>query len=135
MVVRHFDVRKELNTPDSNWGKAAAAAYNYALKNNPEIEIPEIFLESEHSYFSRLVRGNWMRVSYFLDPYELDSPKLNLLTEGTSEFHRSNINRFPEHKKIMQKFISISSKRHIEFEKIIKSRGRHRLKLNKYLTD
>ena len=135
MVVRHMDVQKELKTPDTNWGKGAASSYNFWLKNNPEVNIPKIMLESNHSYFSRLVKGNWMQVYYFLDPNEINSPELKFLTEETSEFHRSNIDRFPEHKKIMQKFISISSSRHIDFEKSIKAKGRHKLKLNNYLID
>tara|TARA_B100000029_G_scaffold53009_1_gene48122 strand:+ start:364 stop:1167 length:804 start_codon:yes stop_codon:yes gene_type:complete len=135
MVVRHLDIQKELKTPDSNWGKAAAASYNFWIKNNPEIKIPDIMLNSSHSYFSRLVGGNWMRVDYFLDPDEINSPKLNFLNEETSEFHRSNINRFSEHKKTMERFMFLSSKRHMDFEKTTKSKGTHRLKLSKYLIE
>ena len=34
MVVRHTDVTKELNYPDSPDGKAAASAYNFWIKSN-----------------------------------------------------------------------------------------------------
>ena len=135
MVVRHRDMQKALTRPDTNWGKAAAASYKFWLKNNPEVSVPDIMLQSNHSYFSRLVKGNWMQVFYLIDPDEINSPDLKFLTEETSEFHRSNIDRFPEHKKVMEKFLSISSNRHINFEKSIKAKGRHKLKLDKYLLD
>ena len=52
MIVRHMDVTKELNYPDSSYGKAAASAYNYWIKRS--LTYPKIMLESQHSYFSRL---------------------------------------------------------------------------------
>ena len=63
----------------------------------------------------------------------LNSPMINKFSEETSEFHKNNIDNFPEHKKIMEKWVSIAAKRHREFEKNAKIRKHHALDLNKYL--
>ena len=36
-------------------------------------------------------------------------------------------------KKIMEKWVSISAQRHIEFENLSKAKTRHKLKLDKYI--
>ncbi len=74
---------------------------------------------SFHSYYSRLVGGNWYRIRYLADPEIYNSPKITKFTEETSEFHKYNISNYPEHKKTMDLWLSISANRHIEFEKMI----------------
>ena len=55
-------------------------------------------------------------------------------TEETSEYHKYNIDNNPEHKKVMEKFVSISAERHKEFEKNHKAKKHHLLDLNKYIS-
>ena len=90
-------------------------------------------LQSFHSYFSRLAKGDWLLVEYAENPKIYNSPKLNYFTEESSEFHRANIDRFPEHKTTMDRWISISAKRHKYLEKIFKAKNNHLLDLNKYI--
>ena len=40
-----------------------------------------------------------------------------------------------KHKEVMEKWVSISAKRHLEFEKIIKAKSHHLLDLSKYIFD
>ena len=135
MIVRHTDATKELKHPDSPHGKAAASAYNFWIKKN-SLNFPKIMFESYHSYFSRLVGGKWYEVRRYLNPKLLNAPKSNFFTEETSEYHKHNISQFPEHKKTMEKWISISSKFHIKFQdEMAKSKNRHKLSLDKYLID
>ena len=132
-IVRHNDIMKELYNPDDPSDRQYSASLKQWMRDNPEIKIPPIMLSSIHWYFSRTVDGNWIGINYLINPKLLDSPGEKYLTEETSEYHKYNIDEFPEHKKIMKKWISISAKRHIEFEKVFKSKSRHKLKLDKYI--
>ena len=88
---------------------------------------------SRHSYFSRLIRGEWYVIRYFAHPKIFNSPKLNHFTEDSSEFHKANIARYPEHKITMDKWISFSAKRHRHIEKSLKAKNHHLLNLDKYI--
>ena len=134
MIVRHMDVTKELNYPDSSHGKAAASAYNFWIKSN-SLTYPKILLESYHSYFSRMVEGKWYEVRHYAHPKLLKAPKSNFFTEETSEYHKHNISQFPDHKKTMEKWISISSKFHKNFENMVKAKSHHKLALEKYFIE
>ena len=129
LVVSHNETNKEIYTPDDP--EATNAQLKKWIKDN-SIIIPPITFSSFHSYFSRLNRGEWYVVSYIYNPKILNSPKLNHLTEESSEFHKANIGRFPEHKLTMDKWISIASKRHRDLEKKFNAKEHHLLNLEKY---
>ena len=78
MRVRHIDATKELNYPDSPDGKAAASAYNFWIKSN-SLTYPKVFLQSYHSYFSRMAGGKWYEVRHMVHPKLLGAPKSNFL--------------------------------------------------------
>jgi hypothetical protein len=134
MIVRHWDVSKELTNPDDPATRANGALYSRWIKEN-SIKPPEIMLASEHSYFSRHARGNWFRILYLANPKILNAPITSFKSEETSEYHKFNIEKFPEHKKIMYKWLSISSERHKEFEKYNKAKDSHKLDLSAYYTE
>ena len=130
MRVRHLDTNKELNFPDDP--EVSNAQLKKWLKDN-KVKLPKIMLWSSHVYFSRLARGQMLELVHIIDPNLLNSPKITKFTEESSEFHKNNIINFPEHKKTMEKWISIAAKRHREFEKNVKIRKHHALDLNKYI--
>jgi len=134
MIISHWDMPKELTNPDDPESRANSAIYNNWIKKY-SIKIPEIMLASQHSYFSRHARGNWFRIVYLTNPKMLNAPINNFKSEETSEYHKFNIEKFPEHKKIMHKWISISSGRHKEFEKYNKAKDSHKLDLSEYYTE
>ena len=130
LVIRHIDSNKELFSPDD------PGAVNAKLKKSlrdRSIIIPPIMFDSYHSYFSRLIRGEWYVIQYMANPKLFNSPKINYLTEESSEFHKANISRYPEHKLTMDKWISVSAKRHIEIEQLLKAKENHLLNLDKYI--
>ena len=131
--VGHVDVNKELYNPDDKFMRGYLAPIKRYLKDNPDANLPKIMLGSFHSYFSRTTGGDWFLATYVRDPKYLDGPKSNFYSEETSEYHKNNISRYPEHKKTMDKWISISAKRHLEFENIAKSKGTYKLRLDKYI--
>ena len=127
LVIDHSDVHKDFYTPDDPDNNNARIK-KWIRDNN--IQLPRVGLSSFHSYFSRLAAGKWYLLQYGIDPNILNAPKNKFISEETSEYHKNNISNYPEHKKIMQKWVSISSKRHIEFENIIKVIERHKLDLS-----
>ena len=133
LVIDHIDVMKELNNPDDPNDKGIMSSIKYWLKNNSDVKVPFIMLGSFHSYFSRLVGGYWVGLSYAINPKLLNAPANIFFTEDTSEYHKLNIHRYPEHKKTMEKWVSISSQRHKEFENLGKAKTRHKLKLDRYI--
>ena len=132
MKVRHLDVLKEFNNPDDPESRGEYARIKKWVKDN-NFKYSKIMLNSSHQYFSRLVRGEYIEITYTIDPKILNAPETKHFTEESSEYHKYNIEKFPKHKKIMEKWISIASKRHKIFEKNHKIRKYHALKLEKYI--
>mgnify|MGYP001166245032 FL=1 len=130
LVIRHIDTYKDLYTPDDK--QRGAAEIKKWIKTN-SIEIPKIAFGSFHSYFSRRNKGEWYLIQYWVDPELFDTPKIKFLSEETSEFHKANIQRFPEHKIAFDNWISEVSKKHKYFEKIFKAEEKHLLNLDKYV--
>ena len=126
LVVDHSDVHKDFYTPDDP--EISNARLKKWIRDN-KIKIPRVGLASFHAYFSRLASGKWYLLSYGIDPKILNAPKNKFISEETSEYHKNNISNYPEHQQIMDKWVSISARRHIEFENIIKSLDRHKLDL------
>tara|TARA_B100000401_G_C52713600_1_gene675060 strand:- start:58 stop:990 length:933 start_codon:yes stop_codon:yes gene_type:complete len=133
-IVRHLETKKELNNPDDPQLRGVAAQYNKYIREN-NIILPEITLASEHSFFSRTTGGKWYRIVHAINPKILNSPDINSFTEESSEYHRSNISEYPEHKKIMEQWISISSKNHKRLEKIFRAKKHQLLNLDKYIKE
>ena len=126
LVIDHSDVHKDFFTPDDR--EASDAGVKKWIRDN-NIQLPRVGLSSFHAYFSRLAAGKWYLLSYGIDPKILNGPKNNFISEETSEYHKNNISNYPDHQKTMQKWVSISAQRHIEFEKLIKVIERHKLDL------
>ena len=130
--IAHLDLNKEIYTPDDPSESGGSAKFKKWIKDN-SIVIPPIVFASSHSYFSRLNRGEWYIISYIANPKIFNSPKINYVTEESSEFHKANIGRHPEHKITMDKWLSVSAERHKYLEKIFKAKEKHLLDLNKYI--
>ncbi len=131
-IIAHNDTKKEIYSPDDPLTNNAKL--KKWIKDNSVI-IPPITFWSYHSYFSRLSRGDWYLLSYFVNPKLVNSPELKLHSEESSEFHKANISQYPDHKLAMERFISISAKRHKKLEKVFKAKDRHLLNLDKYILE
>ena len=129
--VGHFDLIKNIYNPDDPELKTANTQLKMWLKEK-KITLPKVALYSEHSYFSRLSRGKWYGLVYVVDPKILNAPDNNFIKEDSSEYHKNNIDKFPEHKKIMKKWISISAQRHLDFENLVSAKEKHKLDLNNF---
>jgi len=127
LIINHMDPSKELYSPDDPDTYIDRMNIRSYIEDN-NLELPNNMLRSTHAYFSRLV-SNYLYTAVYIDsPQRLGAPENNFKSEETSEYHPSNINKYPEYKKYMDKFIEISSLRHMEFEKVVKAKKRHKLK-------
>ena len=133
--VGHIDVMKALYNPDDKFSRGYLAPLKRFLKDNSNNKIPKIMLGSFHSYFSRTTGGDWIMLAYAINPKYLNGPKNKYFTEDTSEYHKFNINRFPEHQETMNKWLLISAKRHQELEILANSKSKYKLNLEKYLNN
>ena len=131
-VVRHWDFMKELYNPDDAHTKINSVDYRRFLDEN-SFKIPKITLTSWHSYFSRHNRSNWYQVFHVINTKALNAPKNKYLTEETSEYHKYNIEKYPQHQKAMNEWISISAQFHKKFEILNNAKKHHKLELDKYI--
>ena len=127
--VGHHDLIKHIYSPDNPELKTANTQLKMWLKEK-KITLPDVALYSEHSYFSRLAGGKWYGLVYVVDPKILNAPDNSFITEDSSEYHKYNIDKYPEHKKIMEKWTSISAQRHLDFENLVNAKKQHKLDLN-----
>ena len=134
MVIKHWDVIKQIHSPDDPHSKHRTVQYRKFLRETG-VKFPKMSLGSYHSYFSRHNLNSWYQVVYVLHPKLIDGPKSKFFTEDTSEYHKYNIEKHPKHKSAMEKFISIAANFHTKFEKGQKAQKHHLLNLNKYIKE
>ena len=132
--IMHLDVFKELNDPDDPELRGVNAQYKAWLRDN-KIVLPKIAIGSSHSYFSRLTGGKWFVIDHYFDPEILGAPKSKFVKEDRSEYHKHNISEYPEHKKVMDKVLSIGAERHKKFEIEVKAKEHHKLNLDNYIAN
>ena len=129
LLVRHIDVNKVLYNPDDPKRLVDNITLRKWVKDY-NIKLPNFLLGSWHAYFSRTVSSNLYTVSYYINPKYFDGPKEEFSTEESSEYHPLNINKHPKFKNYMNKFIKASAVKHVEFEKIVSAKTRHKLNLS-----
>ena len=111
LVVRHYDVRKEIYNPDKDIYKYQALNQGFFrvwIRDN-NIELPSVMLGSEHAFYASSVRNKVLILTFLINPELYGASKTKFGTEETSEYHRANINRYPDKKKIHGKLGQNSS--------------------------
>jgi len=132
LVIRHYDVMKELYNPDKDVYKYSdfkLGAFKVWVREN-NIELPMIMLSSEHVFYAMSVSSKVLGVFYIINPELHGASKTEFGTEETSEYHRANINRYPDKKKFMESWVKLAAQRHKNFEKDVKARAFHKLDLS-----
>ena len=132
--IMHLDVFKELNDPDDPELRGVNAQYKAWLRDN-KIVLPKIAIGSSHSYFSRLTGGKWFVIDHYFDPEVLGAPKSDFINEDRSEYHKYNINNYPDHKKVMDKVVSLGAKRHKQFELEVRAKEHHKINLSSLISN
>ena len=132
--IGHDDVYKELFNPDDPELRGVYAQFKGWLRDT-DVTLPQVVIGSSHSYFSRLTGGKWFVINHAFDPEALGAPKSKFINEDRSEYHKFNISNYPEHKKILDKVVSLGAKRHKQFELEVRAKEHHKLNLNSYISN
>ena len=117
--IKHIETKKELFKNQNLWIK------NYFKQNN--IKVSPILLTSQSSFYARSVSPRWYVIRSMVDPVYFGSPALKNISEDTSEFNYKNINKFSEHKKVIEKWKEKSIKFHKNLEKMVNAKKNHLL--------
>ena len=128
-IVRHYDIQKILYAPDDP--QRTTTKLKYAIEKYA-VELPRIVICTQTYFYAPSITETVMTMEYCMNPETNGGPKSNYTSEEASEYHPQNINKHPEHKKFMEKFIKIAAKRHKYFEKEIKAKEKHKLDLSEY---
>ena len=136
LFVEHRDMQREIygigNTdPDYHDDKIFSSQLRAFIKKE-NIKLPDIFLTSDHTYMSLLVRDQWIVMSYGETPESFANYKIKFNTRDTSEFHPSNIDKHPKAKKIMEDWKKVSAQRHKDFENVQRIKKHHILDLSEF---
>ena len=75
-----------------------------------------------HGFFAPSVKDSYYGIFYLFNPETQGGPKNKFLTENTSEYHRSNIQNYPKHKKYMEDFVINAAYEHKKFEKLLEQK-------------
>jgi hypothetical protein len=124
--TRHFDLKKRLYNSDDQWQKVGIAKIRKYLETN-NISYPRIMLLRNHDFFAMRVDDSYIGMSFLIDPEIIGGPKSNYAKEETSEYHKDNINEFPDHKKFMNNFTKNAAIEHKIFEKNLGAKREHLL--------
>jgi len=133
--IRHLETVKELYNPDDKSTLGFLASIKKYINDNNQKNLPKIMLGSFHSYFSRTNGSDWYLISHLINPKNINAPDSKFFTEESSEYHKYNIDNYPGHKEVMNKWISFSAKRHLELEKLANANTNHKLNLEKYVLE
>ncbi len=129
--VAVWDMQKELYNPDDKTKKTYSAIIRKWIRKN-DIKVPPIMLGSSHYFFAPAVKDTLTGVLYLMNPELNGASKSQFTTEETSEYYPGNINKYPDKKKFMEKWIKLAAQRHKVFEKGVNAKPRHELDLSKY---
>ena len=128
-LVRHIDIHKLLFAPDDPQRTTTKQKY---VINKYNLEITRILLCSYTFFYVPTISETVLSLEFCMNPETNGGPKSKYTSEEASEYHPQNIDKYPEHKKFMEKFIKIAAKRHKYFENQIRAKERHKLDLTMF---
>jgi hypothetical protein len=129
LVVRHLDANKEIYSPDDPHALGPVKLRQW-LALNPSVSGSHTYLTAYHDYYSPRAGGIGYSFTHSINPIYYGGPVTNYADEKQSEYHKSNIENYPEVKDFMEKWLSVSINRHKIFEKNVRSRKEHQIKFN-----
>ena len=132
LVIRHDEPKKEIFQPDDPNDKVWSSMWRKYLREN-NVKLPPITVSSDHIYYAPVVQNKLIAYWYAIDPEFHGGPKSEFTSEASNEFHRSNIDKYPDHKKYMEDWVKKSAQRHKLFEEKVKAKSYHKLDLSEYV--
>ena len=125
MDLTHIDTNKELNYPDDPHDVGPVRMKHYFDINN--VDVPKTVLTSDHIYYSPNVRDRGISIEYTINPELYGASESLYGIEDQSEYHRRNINNYPDKKKFMENWTVLAARRHQEFENYVLAKSHHKL--------
>ena len=89
-------------------------------------------LSSDHLFYAPSVRNKVLGMGIAINPEYYGGPAIKFGSEDLSEFHRANIDQYPDAKVYGELGKNFCKKRHKIFEKNVKAKNIHKLDLSKY---
>lgn len=130
-IIRHEDVKKELNVIGSmggyGWNKPFNNSWLRKWIRDNNITIPKTMLTREHHFYDKSQNYHYAGVSHSINPKFFGGPKTRFRSEDRSEYHKYNIDDYPNIKKYMDNFVKKSSLKHKKFEEKLKARKDFRI--------
>ncbi len=135
-VVRHVDTWKEIHDPENNSTRGIYLEMDnsYVRKwiRDNNIELPKIMLSDYHWFYAKSAGQKMVSLMHSMNPELSGAKKTKFQGENESEYHKFNIDKYPETKKFMENFINQSVKRHAKFEESVKAKAKHKLDLSEW---
>jgi hypothetical protein len=131
--IRHFDIYKELHNPDDPETRGSLVYLKNYIEEN-DIAVPKIAIGSQHLFFSPKIRDKGIEIIHQINPEFFGALKTIHGSEIKSEYHRDNIDNFPNKKKFMINWTNKKAEFHKGFEDQMKAKNHQRLNLSKFLT-
>ena len=136
-IVRHIDPWKELYNPDNHLpaeGIVLPLDRSWVRKwvEDYQIEIPKVMLSDWHWFYAKSTGITISSIMHSINPELHGAKKTKFKGEMESEYHKFNIDKYPEAKKFMETFIKQSANRHIKFEESVKAKRKHKLDLSEW---
>ena len=129
--VAHRDVNKELNFADD----PQAPSLNYIKKylKKKGIKTPLTALCSISLFYSPSIKDKGIEIGHCINPELYGAPKILNASETKSEYHRDNIDNFPEQKKFFDNWLVKKAQEHKNLERKLKAKNHQLINLDELL--
>ena len=134
-IIRHDDVEKEVWSPEkmaSGIVKSFNSSWVRKWVRDKNIVLPITMLTSDHYFYDKNVGYNAVLMSHSINPEFYNGPKTQFQSEDNSEYHKYNIEKYPNVKKYMDNFVEQAVYRHQNFEKLVKSKNSFKLNFDEF---
>jgi len=134
-IIRHEDVEKEVWNPEKSASgivKSFNSSWVRKWVRDKNIILPITMLTSEHYFYDKNIGYNAVLMSHSINPEFYNGPKTQFQSEDNSEYHRYNIEKYPNVKKYMDNFLGQATYKHQEFERLIKTKDNFKLNFDEF---
>tara|TARA_B100000787_G_C16174677_1_gene288335 strand:- start:681 stop:1601 length:921 start_codon:yes stop_codon:yes gene_type:complete len=129
--TRHLNIDKELNDPDDPEGRGYLAYLKRYIEDN-DIVVPKTAINSYHLFFSPLIKDKGIEIIHTINPEFFGASETIHRSEVKSEYHRDNIDFFPNKKKFMINWTNKKAEFHKRFEEQMKAKNHQKLDLKQF---
>ena len=134
-TVFHDNVNKEIWHPESNPNGLTKSFNNSWVRkwvSDKKIILPKTMLTRSHAFYHKSSGMHIVLNSHSINPEFYGAQKTKFQREEESEYHKFNIEKYPEAKIYMENFIKNAAIKHKQFENNVKAKEYFKLDLNEF---